>query len=118
MCYAPRMTREMIQMMMQGKGELTCLFGSMKKTFTGTGAGGEAMEVRPQIIQRIACKTNWWQKLAPRFFYAGEDARDVYALSYPNGYLAIDCEARLIREAEEEEEEILAISSLILPLAT
>lgn len=81
-CYfAKHLNFTLIQQMMQRDGILTCLFGGMKKTFLGR--DGRMMEIQPDAVRRIPCKTNWWEEKALRRF---EEDATVFDLSYPIGY--------------------------------
>lgn len=72
---AKRITLDMIREMMEREGTLSCFIGTMKKAFLDS--KGQVMMIRPDVVQRVACKNDWWQKKAPRHFI------DDNSLSYP-----------------------------------
>lgn len=103
--YAKHLTHGLIEKMMARTGTLACVFGGMKKVFLSD--RGDVLEVRPDVVRRIACKTDWWSTRAPRFFKE-EERNDVFALSYPTGYVqgrsTIDYVSEsLLRDAQNNE---------------
>lgn len=79
--FAERLTYAIIEQMMRGEGQLTCLFGTMKKTFMND--QGKILEIRPDVVRRMPCRINWWEAKALRF---AKDKEDPLSITYPLGY--------------------------------
>lgn len=50
----------MIEKIMENNGELFCFYGGMKKTFYNN--NNEFCNVKPTVVRRQVCATNWWNK--------------------------------------------------------
>lgn len=81
---AKHINYDIIEQIMTRKGELYALYGGMKRCFQHY--NGDILLVKPDIVQRMACRTDWWQK-GKRVFKEGQSEMDMfYSCSYPPGY--------------------------------
>lgn len=69
---------------MKREGELACYFGTMKKT-VGDGGIGTVFTVKPNVIKRFLCKTNWWEDGKNRSFRGDREFKPT-DMTYPLGY--------------------------------
>ncbi len=69
-----------IQDIMKEDGHVYAFYGTMKKSFTNY--DGQLLMIRPDVVRRMLCRTNWWAK-NKRIF--SEDS-DNESLTYPPGY--------------------------------
>jgi len=82
-----RINFELIRQMMAKQGTLCCYIGTMKKAFLD--ANGKALMIKPTVVKRLACVTDWWHKEgASRFFKKGEEG--LFDLSYPQGHVIFE----------------------------
>lgn len=86
-------------------GELTCIFGSMKKRIINE--FGEILTVKPTVVRRLLCRNRWWQQ-SKRVFLTEEDENDVFALSYPVGYYYVEGSNRKVIDIENQKLNLLA----------
>ncbi|HKX21144.1 MAG TPA: hypothetical protein VJM74_05690, partial [Nitrososphaeraceae archaeon] len=75
---------DLIQKMMNRTGELYCFYGGMKRAIKDD--DGQILSVKPSLVQRMACKTDWWSKGKRIFIDADTINETRFALSYPPGY--------------------------------
>jgi hypothetical protein len=71
----------MIKMMMQKEGEVYCVYGGMKRNIIDR--SGNILTIKPSLVKRTLCKTDWWLS-GERFFFEDEQAEG--DLSYPTEY--------------------------------
>lgn len=74
---------DIIQRIMQKKGELYAYYGGMKRCFENY--RGEFLLVRPDAVRRMACRTDWWK--AGKRCYTNESIDNTFELSFPPGYV-------------------------------
>lgn len=79
--YARHINFNIIDQVLTREGELCCYFGNMLKKSSHD--NDIAFSVKPNVIRRYLCKTNWWDK-GFRFYKPNEDS--VFDLTYPAGY--------------------------------
>ena len=77
------MNYDIIEKLMEKKGELYAFFGEMKRSFHHY--NGDILLVKPDVVCRMVCRTDWWSK-GKRVF--AQDAH-FYSLSYPPGYVHV-----------------------------
>lgn len=80
--FARAINFNMIQKMMRKEGILTAVYGGMKRCFSA--ANGKVLLVKPDVVQRVPCSTDWWAR-GKRIYLEGQED-DVEELSYPPGY--------------------------------
>ena len=83
--FAKHMNYYIIEQIMQGECTLHCYYGGMKKCFQNR--NGEFLLVRPDVVRRTACKTDWWSEASQKRIYL-EDRQTPQHLSFPVGYEA------------------------------
>ena len=79
--FATHINFKIIEMMMNKEGSLFAFYGGMKRCFED--ACGQILLVKPDVVQRTACKTDWWTQ-GKRIFRLGQESP--FDLSYPPGY--------------------------------
>lgn len=87
--FAKHMNFNIICAIMEGGCTLHCYYGGMKKCFRDW--NGQFLLVKPNVVRRTACKTDWWSAESRKRIYLQNDEREensVYFLSYPVGYVS------------------------------
>jgi hypothetical protein len=69
-----------IRDIMKDDGHVYAFYGTMKKSFTNY--DGQLLMIRPDVVRRMLCRTNWWSK--NKRIIAEES--DEESLTYPPGY--------------------------------
>ena len=78
---AKHLNYDIIEKLMEKKGELYAFYGGMKRSVQHF--NGDILLVKPDVACRMACRTHWWEK-SKRVFAQGAS---FYSLSYPPGYV-------------------------------
>jgi hypothetical protein len=80
--FAAHINHHIIELLMKKEGELFAFYGGMKRCFENV--RGDILLVKPDLVKRTACKTDWWLQ-GKRIFKPG--CETVFDLSYPPGYV-------------------------------
>ncbi len=76
--FAQHINFKHIQLMMRGEGEMTCYFGTMKKSMGGS--MDNYLGVAPTVNRRIVCRQMWWPRSERTV------SEDKFSLSVPHHY--------------------------------
>ncbi len=69
-----------IRDIMNDEGHVYAFYGTMKKSFTNY--DGQLLMIRPDVVRRMLCRTDWWSKNKRVFEEEGNEE----SLTYPPGY--------------------------------
>ena len=82
---AKHLNYDIIENIMEKKGELYAFYGGMKRSYQSP--NGDVLMVKPDVVQRMACRTDWWQKGKRVFKESMSESDKFYSLSFPPGYV-------------------------------
>lgn len=82
---AKHINYDIIERIMEKKGTLIAYYGGMKRAYQNY--NGDILMVKPDVVQRMACRTDWWQKGKRIFKENATESEMFYSLSYPPGYV-------------------------------
>ena len=77
---AKHINYDIIEKLMEKKGELLAYYGGMKRAFHYF--NGDILLVKPDVVSRMVCRTDWWDK-GKRIYAPDANACDP---SFPPGY--------------------------------
>lgn len=81
--FAKHINYEIIEQIMDNECVLFCYYGTMQKCFQSY--NGDFLLVKPDVVRRMACKTDWWAPESRKRIYLQERA-SCWDLSFPVGY--------------------------------